>query len=179
MSRIGKLPVPVLDKAKVTVSGQTVNVEGPKGKLEKTFDGSVNIELVENEIRVTPADQSRHSRAMYGTARSIINNMVNGVVNGYVKKLEIKGVGFRAALAGNVLDLALGYSHPCEVIVPEGITVTVKENTKLTVEGADKEIVGAIAAKIYAFYPAEPYKGKGVQIIGKHVRRKEGKKSAK
>ncbi|PDH30725.1 MAG: 50S ribosomal protein L6 [Puniceicoccaceae bacterium MED-G30] len=178
MSRIGKLPVPILDKAKVSVQGQTVNVEGPKGKLEKTFDSAVKIELVDDTVRVSPVDSSRHARAMYGTARSIIDNMVKGVVEGYSKQLEIKGVGFRAALVGNKLDLALGYSHPCIVDVPAGITITVKENTKLTVEGADKEAVGQIAAKIYAFYPAEPYKGKGVQIVGQYVRRKEGKKSA-
>ncbi len=178
MSRIGKLPVPILDKAKVSVEGQTVSVEGPKGKLEKTFDSAVKIEITDNSVRVSPVDESRHARAMYGTARSIINNMVTGVVEGYSKKLEIKGVGFRAALVGNKLDLALGYSHPCIVDVPAGITVTVKENTKLTVEGADKEAVGQVTAKIYAFYPAEPYKGKGVHIVGQYVRRKEGKKSA-
>ncbi|WP_269524741.1 50S ribosomal protein L6 [Coraliomargarita parva] len=178
MSRIGKLPIPILDKAKVAIDGQTVVVEGPKGKLEKTFDRSVNIELVDNEVRVSPVDSSRHARAMFGTARSIINNMVIGVVEGYKKQLEIKGVGFRAVLKGNVLDLSLGYSHPCELAIPEGVTVTVAENTKLTVEGADKQVVGEVTASIYAFYPAEPYKGKGVHIVGKYVRRKEGKKSA-
>ncbi|PXA04962.1 50S ribosomal protein L6 [Coraliomargarita sinensis] len=178
MSRIGKLPVPVLDKATVAIDGQTVRVEGPKGKLEKTFDRSVNIELADSEVRVTPADKSPHAYAMYGTVRSIINNMVIGVVEGYKKELELKGVGFRGALKGNVLDMALGKSHPCEITIPEGITVTVKENTKITVEGADKQMVGEITASIYAFYPAEPYKGKGVHIVGKYVRRKEGKKSA-
>jgi len=178
MSRIGKLPVPVLDKAKVTVSGQTVSVEGPKGKLEKTFDSAVTIELVDNEVRVSPANNGRHAKAMYGTARSIIDNMVTGVVNGYSKQLELKGVGFRCALKGKVLDLALGYSHPCLLDIPEGITLTVKDNTKITVEGADKEVVGQVTAQIFAFYPAEPYKGKGVHIVGKYVRRKEGKKSA-
>lgn len=178
MSRIGKLPVPILDKAKVTVDGQTVSVEGPKGKLEKTFDQAVNIELADNEIRVSPANSSRHARAMFGTARSIINNMVIGVVEGYKKQLEIKGVGFRAALKGDILDLSLGYSHPCELKIPEGITVTVAENTKLTVEGADKQVVGEVTATIYSYFPAEPYKGKGVHIVGQYVRRKEGKKSA-
>ena len=178
MSRIGKLPVPVLDKTKVEVNGQTVKVEGPKGKLEKTFDSAVKIELADNEVRVAPSDETRHARAMFGTARSIINNMVTGVVDGYKKQLELKGIGFRCALKGKVLDLALGYSHPCLIHIPEGITVTVKENTKITVEGADKQLVGEITASIYAFYPAEPYKGKGVHIVGKYVRRKEGKKSA-
>ena len=178
MSRIGKLPIPIIDKATVVVEGQTVRVEGPKGKLEKTFDDSTKIEVVDNAVRVAPANESRHSRAMFGTVRSIISNMVTGVVEGYKKELVLKGVGFRAALSGNVLDLALGYSHPCLLNIPEGINITVAENTKLTVEGADKHLVGQIAAKIFNFYPAEPYKGKGVHIVGKYVRRKEGKKSA-
>jgi large subunit ribosomal protein L6 len=178
MSRIGKLPIPVLDKANVTIDGQTVRADGPKGKLEQTFDSSVKIELVDNEIRVSPANSSRHARAMFGTARSIINNMVVGVVDGYEKKLEIKGVGFRAALKGDVLDLALGYSHPVEVKIPEGITVTVTDNTKVLVSGADKQMVGEITATIFSYFPAEPYKGKGVHIVGQYVRRKEGKKSA-
>lgn len=178
MSRIGKLPIPVLDKANVTVDGQTVRAEGPKGKLEQTFDGSVNIELADGEIKVSPADDTRHAAAMFGTARSIINNMVVGVVDGYEKKLEIKGVGFRAVLEGDLLDLALGYSHPVKVKIPEGITVKVEQNTKVTVSGADKQMVGEITATIYSYFPAEPYKGKGVHIIGQYVRRKEGKKSA-
>ena len=178
MSRIGKLPVAIPEKVKVSVDGQNVSIEGPKGSLKKSFDHSVKIELVENEVRVSPVDDSRHSRAMYGTVRSIINGMVVGVVDGYTKKLQIKGVGFRAVLKGNSLDLALGYSHPCELEIPEGIKVTVAENTKITVEGADKQVVGQVTAEIYQFFPAEPYKGKGVHVEGQYVRRKEGKKSA-
>lgn len=178
MSRIGKLPILIPEKAKVSIEGQTVSVEGPKGTLKKSFDKSVKIELSDDAIKVTPASDSRHSRAMFGTVRSIINGMVIGVIDGYTKKLEIKGVGFRAVLKGNVLDLALGYSHPCELEIPEGIKVTIAENTKLTVEGADKQMVGQVTAEIYSFFPAEPYKGKGVHIQGKYVRRKEGKKSA-
>lgn len=178
MSRIGKLPIPVLDKANVTVDGQTVRVDGPKGKLEQTFDSAVKIELADGEIKVSPADNTRHAAAMFGTARSIINNMVVGVVDGYEKNLEIKGVGFRAVLQGDLLDLALGYSHPVNVKIPEGITVVVKENTKISVSGADKQMVGEITATIYSYFPAEPYKGKGVHIVGQYVRRKEGKKSA-
>ena len=178
MSRIGKLPIPVLDKVSVAINRHTVRIEGPKGKLEKTFDRSINIELVDNEIRVTPVDGSRHAKAMFGTVRSIINNMVIGVVDGYKKQIVLKGVGFRASLSGNVLDLALGYSHPCVLTIPEEITVTVAESTKLTIEGADKHLVGQITATIFNYYPAEPYKGKGVHIVGKYVRRKEGKKSA-
>lgn len=178
MSRIGKLPVPVPEKVTVAVNGQTVSVEGPKGKIEKTFDGSVTIEFADNEVSVKPAGDNRHSMAMYGTVRSIINNMITGVVEGYKKELMLKGVGFRAALSGNVLDLALGYSHPCLLTIPDGIKITVAENTKITVEGADKQVVGQVAATIFNYYPAEPYKGKGVHIVGKYVRRKEGKKSA-
>jgi len=178
MSRIGKLPIPIPEKAKVSIDEQTISVEGPKGSLKKTFDNSVKIELSENEVCVSPLSESRHAKAMYGTVRSIINGMVVGVIEGYTKKLQIKGVGFRAVLKGNILDLALGYSHPCELEIPEGIKVTVVENTKLTVEGADKQVVGQITAKIFSFFPAEPYKGKGVHIEGKYVRRKEGKKSA-
>jgi len=178
MSRIGKLPIPVLDKATVSIDGQTVKVEGPKGKLEKTFDRSVTIEQAEGVITIAPVDSSRHSRAMYGTVRSIVNNMVVGVVDGYEKQLIIKGVGFRATLEGDKLDLALGYSHPVVVTVPTGITVTIVEGTKLTVAGADKQVVGELAATIFSYFPAEPYKGKGVQIVGQYVRRKEGKKSA-
>ena len=178
MSRIGKLPIPIPEKAKVSIDGQTVSVEGPKGSLTKSFDKSVKIELNDNVVQVAPISDSRHARAMFGTVRSIINGMVIGVVEGYTRKLEIKGVGFRAVLKGNVLDLALGYSHPCELEIPEGIKVTVAENTKLTVEGADKQMVGQVTAEIYSFFPAEPYKGKGVHIEGKYVRRKEGKKSA-
>ncbi len=178
MSRIGKLPVPILDKTTVAIDGCTVRVEGPKGKLEQTFDRSVRIEIEENEVRVAPADSSRHAKAMYGTARSIIDNMVQGVSEGFKKELEIKGVGFRAAVKGDVLDLSLGYSHPCELKIPEGVSVNVAENTKISIEGASKQMVGEVAASIHAFYPAEPYKGKGVHIIGRPARRKEGKKSA-
>ena len=138
MCRIGKLPIPVLDNANVAVDGQTVRVDGPKGKLEKTFDCSINIELADGEIRVTPANSSRHARAMFGTARSIINNMVIGVVEGFEKKLEIKGVGFRAVLEGDLLDLALGYSHPIKLKIPEGIKVKGDQNTKISVSGEFK-----------------------------------------
>jgi len=178
MSRIGKLPVSIPDKVTVAIDNQTVSVEGPKGKLDKKFDRSTKIEIVDNEVRVSPADKSRHAKAMYGTVRSIINNMVIGVTDGYKKEIVLKGVGFRAVLSGNVLDLALGYSHPCLLTIPESIKVSIAENTKLTIEGVDKHLVGEITAKIFNFYPAEPYKGKGVHIVGKYVRRKEGKKSA-
>ena len=178
MSRIGKLPIPILDKATVSIDGQSVSVKGPKGELEKSFDDSITIKQVENTIVVHPNDNSRHARAMFGTVRSIINSMVIGVVNGFSKQLIIKGVGFRASLQGDQLDLALGYSHPVVVTVPAGVQLTVADGTKISITGADKQIVGELAATIYSYFPAEPYKGKGVQIVGQYVRRKEGKKSA-
>jgi large subunit ribosomal protein L6 len=178
MSRIGKLPVPIPEKVKAEITDNTVRVEGPKGKLSHTFDPAVTIEFADGEIRFAPASGSRHANAMYGTARAIVANMVTGVVDGFSKRLEIQGVGFRAAVKGEVLDLSLGYSHPIHFPIPEGVTVTVADNTKITVEGADKQAVGACAARIKSYYPAEPYKGKGVRVEGEFVRRKEGKKTA-
>lgn len=175
MSRIGKQPVPVPDKVKVDISGQTVSVEGPKGKLEKTFNSAAKIALEDGEIRLTPADSSRFANAMYGTARSIIAGMVKGVSEGYTKELEIQGVGFKATLKGQKLDLALGYSHEILMDIPDGIKITVTDQTKVKVEGADKQVVGAVTAEIRSYYPPEPYKGKGVRIVGERVRRKEGK----
>ena len=179
MSRIGKLPIEIDEKVSVKVSGQTVFVEGPKGKIEQSFDKAVSIELVDNTVVVKPASDSRLANALYGTVRSIINGMVIGVVSGYEKELEIQGVGFRADLKGtSQLDLALGYSHIIHYKIPEGVKVTVNGGTALKVEGVNKQMVGQVAASIRSFYPAEPYKGKGVRIKGEYVRRKEGKKTA-
>lgn len=175
MSRVGKLPITVPGKVTVDIHGVTVNVEGPKGKLSKTFTHNIKIESGADGVQVSPANSSRQAKAMHGTTRAIIANMVQGVNEGYSKSLEINGVGFRAVLKGDILDLALGYSHPINYKVPSGITVTVTDNTKLKVEGIDKQAVGAVAADIRRFYPPEPYKGKGVQIVGEKVRRKEGK----
>lgn len=179
MSRVGKVPVSIPDKVKVAITGQTVAVEGPKGKVSKTFAPVVKIALVDNKkVTVAPKDQTRFSRAMYGTARSVIAGMVKGVSTGFSKDLEIQGVGFKANLKGKQLDLALGYSHPILFDIPEGIKITVTDQTKVKIEGADKQLVGEVAASIRAFYPPEPYKGKGVRIVGEfaeRVRRKEGK----
>jgi large subunit ribosomal protein L6 len=176
MSRIGKQPVPIPDKVKVDVKGHTVSVEGPKGKVSKTFAPVVSITLANKTVTVAPtADDSRFAKAMYGTVRSIIAGMVKGVSEGYSKDLEIQGVGFKANLKGKVLDLALGYSHPILMDIPDGIKVTVTDQTKVKVEGADKQLVGAVTAEIRGYYPPEPYKGKGVRIVGERVRRKEGK----
>jgi large subunit ribosomal protein L6 len=175
MSRIGKQPVPIPDKVKVTISGDKVLVEGPKGKVEKTFAPVVKVTVADKKITFAPTEETRFAKAMYGTARSIVAGMVKGVTDGYSKDLEIQGVGFKANLKGNQLDLALGYSHPILMEIPAGIKVTVTDQTKLKVEGADKQLVGAVTAEIRSYYPPEPYKGKGVRIVGERVRRKEGK----
>jgi large subunit ribosomal protein L6 len=175
MSRIGKQPVLIPDKVKVTVSGDIVLVEGPKGKVQKTFAPVVKVTVADKKVTFAPTDESRFAKAMYGTARSVVAGMVKGVTDGYSKDLEIQGVGFKAALKGKQLDLALGYSHPILMEIPDGIKVTVVEGTKVKVEGADKQLVGAVTAEIRGYYPPEPYKGKGVRIVGERVRRKEGK----
>lgn len=178
MSRIGNLPIDIPEKVKVDIKGNEVSVEGPKGKLSKGFHRCVAFKQEDNQVLVELANKSRLAKAMQGTARSIIHNMVEGVVEGYSKDLEIHGVGFRAAVQGKVLDLSLGYSHPIQHQIPEGITITVTENTKVKVEGVDKQLVGQVTAAIKSYYPVEPYKGKGVRVVGEYVRRKEGKKTA-
>lgn len=174
-SRIGKKPVAIPAKVKVAVQAHSIQVEGPKGKLTHTFSPVVNLASADGHVTVAPVDDTRFAKAMHGTARSIIAGMVKGVVEGYAKELEIQGVGFKAALKGKQLDLALGYSHPILMDIPDGVTITVTDQTKLRVEGPDKQMVGATTAKIRSYYPVEPYKGKGVRIVGQHVRRKEGK----
>ena len=175
MSRIGKQPVPIPEKVKVDIKDTTVSVEGPRGKVQKTFAPVVTIAINEKRVVVAPIGDSRFANAMYGTARSIIAGMVKGVTVGYSKELEIQGVGFKANLKGKQLDLSLGYSHPILMDIPDGIKITVTEGTKLKVEGCDKQLVGAVTAEIRSYYPPEPYKGKGVRIVGERVRRKEGK----
>jgi large subunit ribosomal protein L6 len=175
MSRIGKQPVPIPDKVKVDIKDTTVHVEGPKGKVHKTFAPVVTITVADKKVIVAPIGDTRFANAMYGTARSIIAGMVKGVTAGFSKELEIQGVGFKANLKGKQLDLALGFSHPILMDIPEGIKITVNEGTRLKVEGCDKQLVGAVTAEIRSYYPPEPYKGKGVRIVGERVRRKEGK----
>jgi large subunit ribosomal protein L6 len=175
MSRIGKLPILIPAKVKVTLKDGNVLVEGPKGKVQHSFASAVKIEIVDGKVVFSPTSESRFAKAMYGTARSIVNGMVNGVVTPYVKDLEIQGVGFKAAVVGKFVDLALGYSHPIKYEIPEGIKVTVVDQTKVKIEGCDKQLVGKVTAEIRAYYPPEPYKGKGVRIVGERVRRKEGK----
>jgi len=178
MSRIGKIPVEIPAGVEVALDNQTIRVKGPKGELSKTFSSLAVIKVSDEKVVISPADDSRAAQAQYGTTRSIIANMVQGVTQPFSKDLLIEGVGFRAAIKGSVIDLELGYSHPVEHTIPEGVTVTVADNVKIHVEGADKQMVGQLAAEIKSYYPVEPYKGKGVRILGQYVRRKEGKKSA-
>jgi len=175
MSRIGKQPIAIPPKVKVEVKGQKILVEGPKGKLDWELPHRTSLKVEDGKIIVSRAGEDAQSRALHGTSRALVNNMVKGVSEGFVKKLEIQGVGFKAAVQGKVVNLALGYSHPINYDIPDQIKVTVEENTKLTIEGPDKKVVGQVASEIRSFYPPEPYKGKGVRYVGEHVQRKEGK----
>lgn len=176
MSRIGKKPVSLPDKVTLSVSGdRVVTAKGPKGEL--TFPLPAGIELSEQDGSwlVERSGDSPRQRALHGTVRAVVNNLVTGVSAGFTKDLEIVGVGFRAAVKGKDLDLSVGYSHPVLEPIPDGITVTVNENTKIKIEGIDKHKVGQFAADVRSWYPPEPYKGKGIRYAGEQVRRKEGK----
>ena len=175
MSRIGKQPVDVAASVKVTINGRTINVEGPKGKLSLDLPDHTEAKLEENQIIVTRESDEKRAKSMHGLARSLINNMVIGVSEGFVKKLEIHGVGFKAAVQGQNLNLLLGYAHDINHAIPAGVTVEIDGGTKLTVSGADKAEVGKLAAEVRSYYPVEPYKGKGVRYAGEDVVRKVGK----
>ncbi len=179
MSRIGKAPIPIPDKVEVTIQAQQVTVKGPLGTLTRTFRPEVKIEREGNVITVTRVNEERLSRSLHGLSRTLLSNMVQGVSVGFTKNLEIVGVGYKAAVQGNKLTLALGYSHPVEIIAPAGIEITVEGNTKLQVKGADKQTVGDITALIRSKRPPEPYKGKGVKYAGEKIRRKAGKAGKK
>ncbi|MDR0140377.1 50S ribosomal protein L6 [Metabacillus idriensis] len=175
MSRIGKKPLEIPAGVTVTINESTVTVKGPKGELTRTFNSDINVKVEDNVLTVTrPSDQKEH-RALHGTTRSLLGNMVEGVSKGFEKGLELVGVGYRATKSGNKLVLAVGYSHPVEIVPEQGIEIEVPSNTKIIVRGTDKERVGAIASNIRAIRPPEPYKGKGIRYEGEYVRRKEGK----
>lgn len=177
MSRIGKKPVVIPNGVTVTINGSEVLVKGPKGSLSKAFNENLIIKQENSELVVERPDDSPMMRALHGTTRALIANMVKGVSEGFTKTLELIGVGYRAQAKGNGLTLALGYSHPIEIDPIEGITFKVEGNNKVHIEGTEKEVVGQIAANIRAKRPPEPYKGKGVKYSDEVVRRKEGKKS--
>ena len=175
MSRIGKQPINLPAGVKVALVGGEVVVEGPKAKLEMRLPPLVGMAVEGDVVTMTRENDGKRARAMHGLARSLVAGMVVGVTDGFQKKLEIIGVGYRAQSSGNKLTMNLGYSHPIEYSVPDGVTVTVENNTQITVQGADKQLVGEVAATIRRFRKPEPYKGKGVRYQGEHIIMKEGK----
>ena len=175
MSRIGKKPVPIPAGVTAAVQGKKITAKGPKGELVYVIPTFLDAALKDNQIVLTCKGKDKQSQATYGTIRSLIFNMVAGVHSGYSKDLEIQGVGFRAALQGKKLVMTLGFSHPIEYMIPDGVTVKVAEGTAINVSGPDKHLVGQVSARIKAFCPPEPYKGKGIRFKGEHVRRKVGK----
>jgi len=176
MSRIGKKTVPVPAGVTVTIEGQTVTVKGPKGQLAWTIVEEIEVKLEDGELTLTPTSQSQRARSMWGLSRTLVANMVQGVTQGFEQTLELVGVGYRAALKGSDLSLALGFSHDVDILAPAGITFAVPKQTEVKIAGIDKQLVGETAAKIRRIRPPEPYKGKGVRYAGEKVRRKEGKK---
>lgn len=176
MSRIGKKPVQVPAGVTASVSGQTVSAKGPKGELNFVVNDEVLVKMEGGEIAVEPRDQTKTARSKWGMSRTQIVNILEGVKNGFEKKLEINGVGYRAALQGKNLQLALGFSHDVVYQTPQGITITVPKPTEITVTGIDKQAVGQVAAEIRKYRGPEPYKGKGVKYAGERIVRKEGKK---
>ena len=175
MSRVGSKLIEVPDKVKVAIADNHVAVEGPKGKLEMDMPSRTSVSQEENILSVARDGDDREAKAMHGLGRSLLNNMVVGVSEGFVKKLEINGVGFKALVSGNTVTMNLGYSHPIKYDLPDQVTVSVDKDTRVTIEGPDKQKVGLVAAELRGFYPVEPYKGKGVRYADEHVRRKEGK----
>ena len=176
MSRIGKRPVTIPSGVTATVEGQTVKMKGPKGQLQFVVHDDVEVKLDKNVVKVTPRVETNRGRALYGTARAQIANLVAGVTKGFEKKLEITGVGYRAAMQGKNLQLALGYSHDVIYPIPEGITIATPRPVEIVITGIDRQKVGQVAAEIRDFRPPEPYKGKGVKYATERIFRKEGKK---
>jgi len=175
MSRIGKLPIEIPKTVKLAINKDAVNVEGPKGKMNFRMSLRVNATLKDSVLTVSPVSNQKNDRALQGTTRTLISNMIKGVTDGFSKELQIEGVGFKAALTGKSLNLSLGFTHPVIFEVPEGLTVEVPKPTIVIIKGVDKVKVGHFAAKIHKVYEAEPYKGKGVRYAGEVVRRKAGK----
>jgi len=176
MSRIGRKVIELPPKVKLAISEQgAVQVEGPKGKLAWQLPRQIRGHVSGNKVQIERSGDERQVRALHGLARALVNNMVTGVSNGFNKELEIQGVGFKAAVQGKTLKLNLGFSHEILFPIPEGIKITVIENTRVKIDGIDKHLVGQVAADIRAYYPPEPYKGKGVRYVDEHIVRKEGK----
>lgn len=179
MSRIGKLPIKIPEKVKVTLDGATaLKVEGPKGKVRVPFNPQVKVAVKDGEVTVTRPSDERLPKALHGLTRTLINNAIKGVTQGYEEILEISGVGFKAEAKGKVLNMALGFSHPVDFPIPEGITIEVEKNVRVTLKGVDKHLVGMTAAQIRSIRKMEPYKGKGIKYATEKVRRKVGKQGA-
>jgi large subunit ribosomal protein L6 len=176
MSRVGKKPIEIPAGVTVTLDNNTVTVKGPKGELVRTFNPEIAIQVEDNTVTITRPSDVKEIRALHGTTRALIANMVEGVSNGFQRNLELIGVGYRASKQGNKLVLNVGYSHPVEIEPEQGVEIEVPANTKISIKGTDKERVGALAANIRGVRPPEPYKGKGIRYEGEVVRRKEGKK---
>jgi large subunit ribosomal protein L6 len=176
MSRIGKKPIAIPSGVTVTLDGQTVSVKGPKGELSWTVIDDIVVDQKDGALNLTPRDDSTRARAMWGLSRSLVDNMVHGVTQGYETTLELVGVGYRAAMKGVNLSMQLGFSHDVDIPPPSGVTFTVPRQTEIRISGIDKQLVGETAARIRRIRPPEPYKGKGVRYAGEAVRRKEGKK---
>ncbi len=179
MSRIGKKPIEIPSGVKVSLNGDSISVKGPKGELNRNLPVAVTVAVEADSIQVSPPESVRRDTSLQGLTRTLIANMITGVTNGYERVLEINGVGYRADVKGKILNLALGYSHPIEYPLPEGITAEVEKQTKVTLKGIDKELIGATAAKIRSFRAPEPYKGKGIKYAEERILRKAGKTGKK
>ncbi|MEC9485231.1 MAG: 50S ribosomal protein L6 [Candidatus Izemoplasma sp.] len=175
MSRIGKKPVAIPEGVTVTVDGNLVTVKGPKGSLEFTHHEDMSVSVTDQEVIVERPSESKSHRSIHGTTRAVINNMVDGVTQGYKKDLKMIGVGYRAQVKGKTLVISAGYSHDVEMEIPEGLDVNVEKNTAITISGIDKQQVGEFSANVRKVRPPEPYLGKGIRYVDEHVRRKEGK----
>lgn len=178
MSRIGKKPITIPKEVKVETRDSSIVVQGPRGSLTKTISDRIKIEIKEDKITLSRVANTKMDKALHGLHRALIANMIKGVTDGYTKELEIIGVGFKAQVQGNSLNMQLGFSHPVNIPAPEGIKIETPKPTQIVVKGIDKEIVGRIAAEIRATYPPEPYKGKGVRYVGEYVKKKIGKAAA-
>ncbi|MFA6129611.1 MAG: 50S ribosomal protein L6 [Candidatus Omnitrophota bacterium] len=178
MSRIGKKLVVIPKEVKIEVKDGVIFVEGPKGKLSRKLSDRISVEIKDNQLFVKRVSDTKIDKSMHGLFRALIVNMIKGVVEGYLKELEIIGVGFKAAVAGDKLNLALGFSHPVNITIPAGLKIETPKPTQLVLRSPDKELIGKIAAEIRAIYPPEPYKGKGIRYLGEHVKKKVGKAQA-
>jgi len=178
MSRLGKKLVTIPKEVKVQVKDGVIYVEGPKGKLTRKLSDRISVEIKDAELLVKRVADTKIDKSLHGLFRALIVNMIVGVTQGYAKELEIQGVGFKAAVAGDKLNMALGFSHPVNYLIPVGIKIETPKPTQVMIKGIDKELIGKVATEIRAFYPPEPYKGKGIRFVGEHVKKKVGKAQA-